>query len=710
MALFSFDYYNQNEIPSITLANPDGTPLYNLGTIYERSFSLRYNTLSEFTFTAPNRIGNDYTDYYDWLQYRRLVLVEGIGTFMITAISIENDGLLEVKKVTCQSLEFSLTGKKITLLQGSYTFYDPENANPAAPSLLTELLGYIPGWTLGEIDASLMYTIRYFEVTDKTLYDFLTNEISQTFQCVFVFDSINKKISAYTISNATTATDVFISFDNLMKSFTLNAVNEELVTALNVIGGENLDISLVNPIGGNTIYNFDYFKNTDWMTQDLIDALDAWETKINYYVSSYGGLLTDLFDANSAMLDMEAELATMQNELTALYTAKNAAIAGKFPSSEIAAIDTAIASKQGAITSKQTDIANQQVVINNLESQIEYINSQLAFSNNFTENQLALLDNFVIGNTYTNVNFIQTTLMTSTEIQKQAQELYDNGLLVLSRVSQPRYTFEIDSTNFLFLKEYQPFIEQISLGCTITVELKENYTVVPVLLGIDFSYDEPESFKLILSNRVRLDDQEFQYTDLFGSLVDSGTTTNFNSQKWNSTSRSYSTLSSGTNSVVLSSTKSTPDDLVIYGDTTGAVIKDTGGRYVVPTAFTPVVLCGDDVFTYDYAVGYYSIIGRNIFFQLSVGIGGISGTSTEAVYVQLPSYAKSVSSLSSVFPVAQSGITTSASSTVVGVLNPATANISLQKAASAQILNPIIGTALSPTTTTISISGSYFID
>jgi hypothetical protein len=495
MALFSFDYYNQNEIPAISLANPDGTPLFNLGTIYERNFSLRYNTLSEFTFTAPNRIGNDYTDYYDWLQYRRLVLVEGIGNFMITGISVENDGLIELKKVTCQSLEFSLTGKKITLLQGSYTFYDPENSNPAAPSLLTELLGYIPGWTLGEIDASLMPIVRYFEVTDKTLYDFLTNEISQTFQCVFVFDSINKTISAYTITNATTPTDIFISFDNLMKSFTLDTVNEELVTALNVIGGENLDISLVNPIGSNTIYNFDYFKNTDWMSQDLIDAIDAWEAKIALYLPSYGSLLTQLFDANSTMLNLEGDLATLQNELAALYTAKNAAMAGKFPPSEIAAIDVAIASKQGAIGSKQNDIINQQVVIDNLETQIEAINAELNFNNNFTETQLRLLDNFVIGNTYTNVNFIQTSTMTSIEIQGQAQELYDNGVLVLDRVSQPRYTFEIDSTNFLFLKEYQPFIEEISLGCTITVELKEGYTTVPVLLGIDFSYDEPEDFK-----------------------------------------------------------------------------------------------------------------------------------------------------------------------------------------------------------------------
>src|SRR5512137_3170562 len=100
MAMFSFDKFNQNEIPNFYLANPDSTILFNLGTIYNRAFELRFNTLSKLTFTAPKEVDGVATDYYDWLQYRRLVNVEGIGVFMITNIETTNDGAIEIKNVT----------------------------------------------------------------------------------------------------------------------------------------------------------------------------------------------------------------------------------------------------------------------------------------------------------------------------------------------------------------------------------------------------------------------------------------------------------------------------------------------------------------------------------------------------------------------------------------------------------------------------------
>jgi hypothetical protein len=40
---------------------------------------------------------------YDLLEYRRIVKVENIGNFMITDIEIDNDGMQESKKITCQS-------------------------------------------------------------------------------------------------------------------------------------------------------------------------------------------------------------------------------------------------------------------------------------------------------------------------------------------------------------------------------------------------------------------------------------------------------------------------------------------------------------------------------------------------------------------------------------------------------------------------------
>jgi hypothetical protein len=477
MALFTFDYYDQTNVPTFSLVNPDGTVLFSLGTIYDRKLELRYNTLSKLTFTAPSHTDGVASDYYDYLQYRRLVYVDGVANFMISGIETENDGVIELKHITCESLETVLNYKKLTLFQGYYFFYKPETPTR---SLLDNILAYIPGWTLGTIDTELMSLNRRFDVTDKTLYDFLTNEVAQTFQCVFVFDSINKTISAYTVANATSPTDIYISFENLMQSFVIQESTAELVTALNVLGGDDLSINTVNPLGTNTIYNFDYYKTTRWMTQDLIDALNTWEAKLASYQPTYASNLTQLKNATYELSVYQINLTDLESELVAANTAKDALLqAGQ----SLTDIEAQILSIELEIVDTQNNIVAQQSLVDNYRGILTGINTALLFQNNFTATQLSSLDNFIIGNTYTNTNFISGS--SAEQTQEQAQFLYDqargawdsgSGIYVggvISKVSQPRYTFDIESANFLFIKDFEPFIAQLSLGATITIQLNQ---------------------------------------------------------------------------------------------------------------------------------------------------------------------------------------------------------------------------------------------
>ena len=43
-SMISFDYFQQFEMPNFSLANPDGTILYNLGNIYDRQLKSRFNS------------------------------------------------------------------------------------------------------------------------------------------------------------------------------------------------------------------------------------------------------------------------------------------------------------------------------------------------------------------------------------------------------------------------------------------------------------------------------------------------------------------------------------------------------------------------------------------------------------------------------------------------------------------------------------------
>lgn len=558
---FLFDSFGEFEVPNISLANPDLSLLFSLGNIHERELRLRYNALSEFSFVADQYQDNILNAYYEYLEYRRVVSIDGFGNFMITTIDEEGDGLNQKKVITCQSLETELNFKKISVFSGTYKFYDYVESN-IEKTLLGQILLRAPGWSIGGVDASLYSVSRTFDISDNTIYSFMMNDVSQAYQCIFSFDTINRLIYVHDIPNATTESDIYMSYNNLISSIKVKEITDELVTALNVYGGGNLDIHLVNPLGTSTIYNFDYYKNATWMSQGLINALTIWEGNVSASQVVYAGLLTSLRISASALLVLQAEEQVLRTAPVIFSDSGSIVSGGLDPLKEIQVVRLAnhdtpgynevtalIVQKEHEISLKQTQEKDKQTEKDGFNAQLKVIHDNLSFENNFSGSMVEL-ERFVIGSTYTNPNFVMYDNMNDYQIQDEAQGLYnqakgyynDAGAYVqgvLDKVSQPRYTFEVDSVNFVLLQEFQKFIDQLALGVEITMELDDERTIYPVLLGIDISYDYPDQSKLIFSNRLRLDNSAFQLSDLLNQALNSGVSTTFNSDLWSSWSNNY---------------------------------------------------------------------------------------------------------------------------------------------------------------------------
>lgn len=551
----SFNVFDKYEIPTFILCNPNKDQLFSMGEITDRNLKLRFNALSELSFQARSKTsilketGEEIiidTPYFDYLDYKRLVYVENIGYFMISSMNIEDNGLEKIKNVTALSLECEFNFKKITnYKRTSIKFYDDgtsvghvQSGNGAPGSLMYELMQYAPNWVIGYVDMSLYGMYRGFDVSDTTLYSFLMNDVSQTFQCIFEFNTMTRTVNIYPSDKATTPTDIYLSFDNLIESTKLQEITDELVTALNVVGGGELDISTVNPLGTTTIYNFDYYMTGSgssnpsrvWMSESLISTLNAWNKAIKSYQPDYAKTLTILKNIKQSLLVAQNTLA----DATAELKAKEGVLAVKIQQklNTKGAWDD-VHDAQNAVNNAQINVNTIQVAINVYENHLISINNTLSFNGSYwTTEKLKELDNFIIGSTYTNANFIQTQESTPVQVQAMAQELYDQAVKVLAKISQPRYTFEVTSANFILLKDFEKFTNQLALGCTVTIDRGNGLYTIPALLGIDYNYDDPSSFNLIFSNRLRLDDNAFQFSDLFGQSINSGITTTFNSESW----------------------------------------------------------------------------------------------------------------------------------------------------------------------------------
>ena len=508
----NFDLFNRMEKPHVTLCNPERTELYSLNACYDTLMKLRWNGQSEFSFSFPEKVGDETLEAFEFIEGKREILIEDIGYFQIVDVQDGSDGNTAIKIVNSYSQDSELVYKKVLRFQGTYTL----------TALLNIILPLVPEWSIGTIHADLLSMSRTFDISDSNVYQFLIKDVSAAFDCVFIFGYIDKTISVIPTSYPPLDTDIFLSFDNLIKHTEYIEVTNEIATCLYCYGGNDLTIRYVNPLGTNAIYDFTYYKTTEWMSQGLIDALDAWEDKVESYDTTYANTLVSLSQYQVNLLDYQAQLIEYQTLLSVYQEIRYVRIEQGLDTVEI---DTLILGIEYTINNQNSLISQTQTIISDLTDDLDEINTNLAFTNtdNFTNVQYLELSNFIFENIYQNDSILITDIMTFSEIQAQSQQLYDMALDVLEKISVPRYQITIDSVNFLALKEYEPFIEQLTLGDQITVDSGRGYFIDATLLEVDFSYDNPEEFTIILGNRQRLGDASFIFADLFGQSISSAT-------------------------------------------------------------------------------------------------------------------------------------------------------------------------------------------
>lgn len=157
-------------------------------------------------------------------------------------------------------------------------FYNPHKQGL---SLLHLVFENIPEWKIGNVDQSLWHRERKFSEDRISVYDFIQNNIHETFGCVAVWNSFDGTVSFYEevedddeqLSEVSTRfeTDVFISKENLASQVNVKYSSDNIKTKLIVNGADDLNIREVN-LGNNAIMDLSFYHTFDWMEQDLFDA------------------------------------------------------------------------------------------------------------------------------------------------------------------------------------------------------------------------------------------------------------------------------------------------------------------------------------------------------------------------------------------------------------------------------------------------------
>lgn len=327
--------------------------------------TFKFNSYSEISFNVAS-IYHDLitgeqkrTPYYDYIEGLRLVYLEGFGYFQLQNPELYSDGIQEYKQINAYSLEYTLSqkyletfiinkgdvGDTIGSIDG-VVLYNPLDVDH---SLLHLVLQKAYGWTIGHVDDELASQSRSFEVDRESIYDFIMNDMCNTFKCYVEFDTINNTVNVYSeneierfigdgetgmfklsngISETTTVTinghvvtqykydestkeimlipapaqgdivevtdefkhkydtDIIIAFENLSNEMNVNYSLDDIKTVLTVKGADDLDIRNVN-FGLPTIMNLDYYCTPEWMGDKLYNEYLSYVDKQDKYMSGF---------------------------------------------------------------------------------------------------------------------------------------------------------------------------------------------------------------------------------------------------------------------------------------------------------------------------------------------------------------------------------------------------------------------------------------
>lgn len=248
--------------------------------------------------------------------------VERVGYFRMGMPQVANDGFAEQKVINASSCDCELQKKFLVnfkvncgtedsleyLYEGNV--YEDEtglklpkeyislyNSKDPNLSLLDLVLEKAPNWSIGYVDPVVNMGTndegipaiikRSFEVDSQDIYSFLTQSAASAYQCVFLFDIMNREINVYSIENLGKDSGVFLSFRNVVQSININETTEDSVyTRFNVAGADDLNIDAIN-FGNSYIEDLSYFLREKYMDASLIEKYKNWQAFIGQQRETY---------------------------------------------------------------------------------------------------------------------------------------------------------------------------------------------------------------------------------------------------------------------------------------------------------------------------------------------------------------------------------------------------------------------------------------
>lgn len=575
MGMFSYNYYKNLKRPEVYLSYPDKRIIGTL-QVHDLQTDIMGNNCNQGSFTIYSHENNEAIPFYDDIELGMYVLIVGVDWLRVNNITVQNeDADNEYKEITLAALETELDQTNLTSFgsmgtdddeQGGLDRYCLYSVTDQEHSILHIFLQTNPGWSIKYVDPNISTEYRNFQEDSVASRTFLTDKVSDVYECIFIFDSFDKSVSAYRLENLGKDTGITLQYRNLIKSIKKDSSEDDVKTVLTVCGGNDdrtnttLGIIDVNIGGSNQIYDFSYYYHM--MSDELKNALIAYKKKCANNEDEYQKKLAGL------KIKYE-ELGTLQNHVPDDHDTTDWTQYGLAELNEKEAIyktnmklymndsDQAIYSKNQKLhTAVENEIGVRKSQIaakeNEINEYIKTINALVVNLHDFIGDKLyQQLGPFIREDTLTDDSFIVTNTMTDAEVLEMQKALLSHAYEELAKVSSPQYTLDIDLVNFTVNYDYKAFTDQLEMFNIVHISMDDPNDVMDVrLIKLHVNWDDPSDFSATFSNKIDLKESWNEYAEIRKQAEDASTKIDFSTGAWNKAASTSVTMDKYMNSVL----------------------------------------------------------------------------------------------------------------------------------------------------------------
>lgn len=298
----------------------------NMNAADEISFDIYKYVLDESGNKRDERLWNQIVDF-------RLIWIKELDEYFEINVTLDDSTENVVKSIVGISLceaELSQTNlydieinTENDIARDDYVvtkFYDKDNQKA---SLLHRVLNKNPGYTIKHVDKSLVNLQRSFSIDGTSVYDFLTGECSEQFNCLFQFDSTDRSISVYDLYTVCgdcgyrgeyehicpecgsenlyyygEDTTIYVDKTNLTDEIQITMDAGSVKNCFKLVAGDDYMTSVIrdlNQNGSDYIYYITEDQKKD-MPSELVEKIESYDELYASYTAEYEQLIQDIYD------------------------------------------------------------------------------------------------------------------------------------------------------------------------------------------------------------------------------------------------------------------------------------------------------------------------------------------------------------------------------------------------------------------------------